>query len=66
MLTMLGFLTRRPVLGLEMSTGALRLAIVSGSGVKTNVLPVKMVGLPAGLVNQNYAMPCIQDAGGLM
>jgi hypothetical protein len=56
---MLSFLTRRLVLELEMSSGTLRLAVVSGGGLKTTVLSVKMVGLPAGLGNQNYATPSI-------
>lgn len=62
---MLGFLTRRPGLGLEISSGAVRLAAVSGSGVNAIVHSVKTVDLPAGMVNGNYATTNIQDAGGL-
>jgi Tfp pilus assembly PilM family ATPase len=62
---MLGFLTRRPGLGLEISSGAIRLAALSGSGVNTTVLSVNTADLPAGMVNENYAMPNIQDADGL-
>ncbi len=62
---MFGFLTRRPCLGLEISSGAVKLAARRGSGVNTTVLSVKAADLPAGMVTENYVTPNIHDVDGL-
>ena len=51
---MLPFLTKRPALGLEITSTALRLAAVSGKGSKTSVIGTARAVVPSGMVNESY------------
>ncbi len=58
---MSGFFSRKPVLGIEITSSAVRLAVLSGSGGNLAVFSRKSLDLPAGLVNESYAEPNITD-----
>ncbi len=57
--------TRRPVLGLEITSAAVRMVALSGNGLRPGVLSVKKVDLPENMVSENYGSPNIQDPEGL-
>ena len=61
---MLRFPARRPGLGLEITSSALRLATVSVGSAGTTVIAVNTVDLPAGMVGENYSSPNISDHHG--
>ena len=61
---MLRFPARRPGLGLEITSSALRLATVSVGSAGTTVIAVNTVDLPAGMVGENYSSPNISDHQG--
>jgi len=52
-------------LGIEITSSAVRLAAISGSGANTSVLFTKTVDLPAGLVTENYAAPNVSEEDAL-
>ena len=58
---MLRFLAKKPALGLEITSSALRLAAVSGKGAKASVLGTARAVLPPGLVNESYGAPNLDD-----
>jgi Tfp pilus assembly PilM family ATPase len=58
---MLSFLAGTPGLGVEITSSAVRLAVLSGRGAKRSVQYVKTADLPAGLVAENYASLNISD-----
>ncbi len=59
MWTMLRFPTKKPVLGIEITSSAVTLAAVSGRGERIAVEYAKTADLPAGAVAGNYASPNI-------
>jgi Tfp pilus assembly PilM family ATPase len=61
---MLGFIARKPGLGIEITSSAVRLAALSGSAANATVLFTKTTDLPAGMVSESYAAPniCEVDA----
>jgi Tfp pilus assembly PilM family ATPase len=58
---MLRFLAKKPALGLEITSTALRLAAISGKGATTSVLGTAHVVVPAGMVNESYGAPNLGD-----
>ncbi len=56
---MFDFIAKKPVLGIEITSSAARLAALSGRGPGTAVLYTKTINLPEGLVNESYALPNI-------
>jgi len=58
---MLRLIGRKPHLGLEITGKSVRVAVVSGSGDSCSALFTKAADLPAGMVNEAYASPNIED-----
>ena len=54
---MLRFPAKRPALGLEITSTALRLAVVSGKGAKASVIGTARAVVPPGMVNESYGAP---------
>jgi len=54
---MLRFPAKRPALGLEITSTALRLAVVSGKGAKASVTGTARAVVPPGMVNESYGTP---------
>ncbi len=54
---MVRFLSKKPALGLEITSTALRLAAVSGNGAKVSVLGTARAVVPPGMVNESYGSP---------
>lgn len=65
MWTMLRFFARKPSLGIEITSSAVRLAALSGRGANLSVIHAKTADLPSGMVAESYASPNIRDAKGL-
>lgn len=63
---MLRLISKRPGLGIEITSDTVRLAAVSGSNGQTDVLFSKESKLPAGIVTANYSSLNIHDPDGLM
>lgn len=61
---MLRIFSRRPGLGLEITSSALRLAAVSGRREQVSVSAIKTVDLPAGMVGEGYASLNVRDTEG--
>jgi Tfp pilus assembly PilM family ATPase len=62
---MLRFLAKRPAIGLEITSTALRLAAVSGKGAKASVLGTARAVVPPGMVSESYSAPNLDDPEGL-
>lgn len=60
---MLQLLSRTPVVGLEITSAAIRLAVVTGRG-NSNLVSTATAELPAGMVTGSYALANIHDPGG--
>lgn len=58
---MLRFFEKKPVLALGVTARAVRAAVLSGSGAQTSVLALQTADLPAGVVQEEYAVPNILD-----
>jgi Tfp pilus assembly PilM family ATPase len=58
---MFQLLARKPGLGIEITSSAIRLAAVSRRRADISVLAVKTVELPSGIVSEAYASPNILD-----
>ncbi len=58
---MLRFLSKKSALGLEITSTALRLAAVSGSGAKLSVLGTARAAVPPGMVNESYGSPNLDN-----
>jgi Tfp pilus assembly PilM family ATPase len=58
---MLRLIGRKPHLGIEITGKSIRVASVSGRRENLSVLYTKSVDLPAGMVNETYASPNIED-----
>ena len=58
---MLRFLSKKPALGLEITSTALRLAAVSGNGAKASVLSTARTLVPPGMVNESYGAPNLDN-----
>lgn len=54
---MLRFLAKKPALGLEITSTALRLAAVSGKGAKASVIRTAQAAVPTGIVSESYGAP---------
>lgn len=63
---MLGFFARKPGLGIEITSSAVRLAAIAGSAANASVLFTKTADLPAGIVNENYAAPNVCEVDALV
>jgi Tfp pilus assembly PilM family ATPase len=63
---MLGFFARKPGLGIEITSSAVRLAALSGSAANTSVLFTRTAVLPAGMVSENYVGPNVYDVDALV
>jgi Tfp pilus assembly PilM family ATPase len=59
---MLRFPAKRPALGLEITSTALRLAVVSGKGAKASVLGTARAVVPPGMVNESYGAPNLDSS----
>jgi Tfp pilus assembly PilM family ATPase len=62
---MLDFFSKRPGLGIEITSSAVRLAALSGNGAGASVLFTQTVHLPAGMVSESYAAPNVCKADDL-
>jgi Tfp pilus assembly PilM family ATPase len=58
---MLRILARKPRLGIEITSAAVRVAVVSGFGSNLSVVFTKTVDVPEGVVSEAYASPNILD-----
>jgi Tfp pilus assembly PilM family ATPase len=58
---MLRFLARKPCLGIEINSSAVRVAAVSGCDSNLSALFTKTAVVPVGVVGEAYASPNIQD-----
>jgi Tfp pilus assembly PilM family ATPase len=54
---MLRFLAKKPALGLEITSTAMRLAAISGKGAEASVIGTARAVVPPGMVNESYGMP---------
>jgi len=57
---MLQFLAKKPALGLEITSTALRLAAVSGKGANASVIRTARALVPPGMVNESYGTPNLE------
>jgi Tfp pilus assembly PilM family ATPase len=55
------FFSRKPVLGIEITSSAVRLAALSGRGENLSVFYTKIADLPSGMVTESYTTPNIGD-----
>ncbi len=63
---MLGFFARKPGLGIEITSQAVRLAVLSGSAANASVFFTKMVELPVGMVSENFVSPNVCEIEALV
>jgi Tfp pilus assembly PilM family ATPase len=63
---MLRFFARTPGLGVEITSSAVRLALMTGRGTNLSVLHMGALDLPAGMVTEGYSSPNIHDSDGLV
>lgn len=62
---MFGFPSKKPRLGLDITSSEVRAAALSGSGPTITVHSVERAELPAGMVNESYASANIADPEGI-
>jgi Tfp pilus assembly PilM family ATPase len=62
---MFGFPSKKPRLGLDITSSEVRVAALSGSGLNVAVHSVERAELPAGMVSENYFSLNVTDPEGL-
>ncbi len=62
---MLRFFARTPGLGVEITSSAVRLALMTGRGANLSVLHTGALDLPAGMVTESYSSTNVHDPDGL-
>jgi Tfp pilus assembly PilM family ATPase len=58
---MLRFIAKKPALGLEITSTAIRLAVVSGKGAEASVIGTAGAVVPPGMVNESYGIPNLDN-----